>query len=261
VASMNTETAMTVGELAGLSGLTVRTLHHYDELGLVVPGARSAAGYRLYGDAEVERLQEVLFYRELGFGLDQIKAMLAEAAHDRHDALVRQRRLLEAKTERTLALIDAIDRAIDAERNGMKLSKEEMLEVFGDFDPGEYEEEAKERWGDTDAYQASTHRTSEYTKEDWLTISREADEINQAFIALMEAGEPADGAPAMDLAEQHRRHISSWFYDCSFEIHAGLGRLYVEDGRFTENIDRAAPGLARYLSEAIAANAVRGGSA
>lgn len=248
---------MTVGELARLSGLTVRTLHHYDELGLVVPGARSDAGYRLYGDHEVEQLQEVLFYRELGFGLDQIKTMLAEPGHDRRDALVRQRRMLEAKAERTLALIDAIDLAIEAERNGMKLTNEEMLEVFGDFDPSEHEDEARERWGDTDAYQESMRRTNSYSKEDWAVISREADEINQGLVALMEAGEPADGAAAMELAEQHRSHISRWFYDCSPEIHAGLGRMYVEDPRFTESIDKAAPGLARYLSEAIAANAGR----
>lgn len=251
---METKTAMTVGELAGLSGLTVRTLHHYDELGLVVPGARSSAGYRLYGDTEVERLQEVLFYRELGFGLDQIRAMLAEPGHDRHEALVRQRRLLEAKAERMLELVDAIDRAIEAERIGMKLTKEEMLEVFGDFDPTEYEDDARQRWGDTDAYRESTRRTNNYTKEDWLAISREADEINQGLVALMEAGEPSDGAAAMDLAERHRQHITRWFYECSPEIHADLGRMYVEDQRFTENIDKTAPGLARYFSEAIAAN-------
>jgi MerR family transcriptional regulator, thiopeptide resistance regulator len=254
---MATETAMTVGELARMAGLTVRTLHHYDELGLVVPGARSGAGYRLYGDAEVERLQEVLFYRELGFGLDEIRVMLADPGHDRRDALARQRQLLEVKAERALALIDAIDRAIDAERSGMKLTNEEMLEVFGDFDPSAYEVEVRERWGDTEAYRESARRTGSYAKEDWQRMAAEADEINQGLIALMEAGAPADGAAAVDLAEQHRQHISRWFYDCTAEIHAGLGRMYLEDRRFKENIDKAAPGLAVYLSEAIAANAAR----
>lgn len=254
---METQTAMTVGEIARLAGLTVRTLHHYDELGLVVPGARSGAGYRLYGDAEVERLQEVLFYRELGFGLDQIATLLAERGYDRLGALLEQRRMLEAKAARTHTLIEAVDRAIAAEGSGMKLSKEEMLEVFGDFDPTQYEDEARERWGDTDAYQESMRRTGNYSKEQWLALRDEADEINQAFIALMDAGAPADGAEAMDVAERHRQHISRWFYDCSREIHAGLGRMYVEDARFTENIDRAEPGLARYMAEAITANARR----
>jgi DNA-binding transcriptional MerR regulator len=248
---------MTIGEIARLAGVTVRTLHHYDEIGLVVPTDRTDAGYRLYGYREVARLQEVLFFRELGFGLDEIRTIVEEPGYDRQTALANQRGLLEAKAERLLTMVDAVDAAIDAERRGITMNQEEMLEVFGDFDPTEYEQEARERWGDTDAYKQSARRTARYTKQDWERLGVEAAEINDAFIALMESGEPATSTEAMEVAERHRAHISKWFYECSLEIHQGLGQMYVADHRFTKNIDKAKEGLAAYMSEAIAANAAR----
>jgi MerR family transcriptional regulator, thiopeptide resistance regulator len=252
---MDTDTVLTVGDLARLAGLTIRTLHHYDEIGLVVPATRTDAGYRLYGRREVERLQEVLVLRELGFGLDEIKAIVDTPGYDRTEALHRQRTLLEAKAQRMLEMIDAVDTIIEKERQGMKISDEDMLEVFGEFDPNEYEAEVEERWGATDAYRESTRRASSYTKQDWETLGAEADEISAEFLELMDAGVAADSPEATAVAERHRAHISKWFYDCTPEIHAGLGRMYVADSRFTENIDKAGPGLAQYMSEAIAANA------
>jgi DNA-binding transcriptional MerR regulator len=248
------ETDMTVGEVARLAGLTVRTLHHYDEIGLLVPAERASSGYRLYRRIEVERLQEVLLFRELGFGLEAIKEIVNRPGYDRTSALLRQRELLEAKAERLLEMISALDAVVESERQGMAMNNEEMLEVFDGFDPGEYEAEAREHWGGTDAYQESARRTAAYTEEDWEQMGREADEINAAFLVLMEAGAPADSAEAMALAERHRSHISKWFYECTPEIHTGLGSMYVADSRFTENIDKAGEGLARYLSDAIAAN-------
>ena len=137
------------------------------------------------------------------------------------------------------------------------MSNEDMLEVFGDFDPAEYEDEAKERRGDTDAYKQSAQRTARYTKDDWKAVQAGVDGIYQGLVKLMTAGKPADDPEAMDLAEQHRLHISRRFYDCSKEMHAGLGQMYVADVRFKENIDKAGEGLAEYLSAAIAANTAR----
>jgi DNA-binding transcriptional MerR regulator len=249
-----TETDLTVGEVARLAGLTVRTLHHYDEIGLLVPAERTNAGYRLYRRSEVERLQEVLLFRELGFGLEAIKEIVNRPGYDRTAALLRQRELLEAKAERLLEMIDAVDVVVESERQGMAMNNEEMLEVLDGYVPAEYEAEVRERWGETGAYQESVRRTATYTKQEWEQMGREADEINDAFLALMEAGAPADSAEAMALAERHRSHISKWFYECTPEMHTGLGSMYVADSRFTENIDKAGEGLARYLSDAIAAN-------
>ena len=128
---------------------------------------------------------------------------------------------------------------------------------FGHFDPDEHEAEVRERWGDTDAYRQSARRTAGYGKPDWEQLERESDEIYAALAALLEAGVAPDSAAAGNLAERHRAHITRWFYDCTPAIHAGLGEMYMADPRFTAGLDRHAPGLARFLADAIAANAAR----
>lgn len=248
---MSTKT-LTVGEVAGLAKVTIRTLHHYDDIGLVVP-ERTDSGYRIYGDPQIDRLQEVLFFRELGFSLNEITRIVGEPTYARDSALLRQRKLLEAKTERLMAMLDAIDRAIESDTTGEIMNYEEKLEVFGDFDPAEYEDEAKERWGESDAYKQSVKRTSQYTKVDWLRNKAEVSEIYAAFVALMSNSVPPASAEAAEVVERHRAHISHWYYDCTKEIHAGLGQMYVADPRFTKNIDKHGEGLATYMSEAIAA--------
>ena len=246
---------LTVGAVSDLAGVTVRTLHHYDEIGLVVPAGRTGSGYRTYGPAEIERLQEVLFFRELGFPLEEIKTMVESPAYTRAATLQHQRRLLEQRADRLLTMMDAIDRAVLAERTGVQMSSEDILEVFGDFDPVEHEEEVKQRWGETEAYKQSAQRTARYTKQDWENRKAEADGINRAFLALLADGTPATDSAAMAVAEEHRAHISRWSYDCSVESHAGLGRMYTADERFRKNIDKAGEGLAVYMAAAIAANA------
>lgn len=258
---MKTESPLTVGALARLAGVTVRTLHHYDEIGLVSPAEHTDAGYRLYRRAEIERLQEVLFFRELGFGLAEIRRIIGDPEYRRDQALARHREMLLARADRLLGMVDLIDKVIDSYEKGTEMSTEEMLEVFEGFDPADFEAEAEERWGGTGAYEESSRRTRNYTKEDWELLKTEARAIDERLLALMAGGIEADSIEAMDLAESHRAHISKWFYECTPEIHAGLGKMYVSDHRFTANIDKTAEGLAEYLSEAIAANFVRSGSA
>jgi DNA-binding transcriptional MerR regulator len=243
----------TIGAVARLAGISIRTLHHYDDIGLLTPGGRSDSGYRLYRNRDLERLQQILLLRELGMGLDEIARVLDDPAYDRLEALRAQRTRLERSRKRMTRLIAAVDAAISAAEEGRTMTPEESLEVFGDFDPSQYEDEVKERWGDTDAYRESARRTKASTKQDWLQIGVESDALNQAFIALMDAGVAANSPEATAVAERHRGHISKWFYPCSPEIHAGLGQMYVADPRFTENIDKAKSGLAQYMSDAIAA--------
>lgn len=257
VGAVTTSDALTVGAVARLAGITIRTLHHYDEIGLVVPDGRTESGYRLYDRGAVERLQEVLFFRELGFALDEIKEIVTQPTYDRGVALERQRALLEAQADRILTMIDAVTTAAESHKRGINMSNEEMLEVFGDFDPAEHDAEVDERWGKTDTYKQSAQRTSRYTKQDWEKLRQEADAINQRFLVLMADGTAAETAAAMDVAEEHRAHITQWFYECSKAIHAGLGQMYIADHRFRESIDKAGEGLAGYMSAAIAANAAR----
>jgi len=132
-----------------------------------------------------------------------------------------------------------------------------MREVFGSFNPADHAEEARERWGDTDAYRQSVERTARYDREQWLRIRAEEEQITMQLASAMARGVPPASAAAMDLVEQHRLHISRWFYDCDHAIHRGLGELYIADPRFARHYDRVSPGLAAYIRDAIAANADR----
>jgi len=233
----------------------VRALHHYDEIGLVSPSGRSEAGYRLYDEGDLERLQQVLFYRELGFALENIREVMAAPEFDHAAALREQRRLLEEQGDRLRAMIDAVDAAIAAHEGGYAMSDDEMFEVFGEFDPKQHEAEAEERWGGNEAFQQSAARTKQYRKEDWERIKAEVDAINAAFADAMTAGVPATSTGAMEIAERHRQHISRWFYDCSPELHRGLGEMYVQDERFTATYEAVRPGLGQYVHDAVVANA------
>lgn len=256
---MDTIEHKTVGEISRLAGITVRTLHHYDEIGLVSPSGRTDSGYRLYGRADIERLQEVLLFRELDLGLGEIKEIIDAPAYHREAVLHQQRERLVARAERLLDIADAVERTINAQQTGAEMTAEEILEVFGDFDPGEYRAEAEERWGGTEAYADSMRRTASYTAADWRKLRAEAAAIDRELLELKAAGVPPTSAEAMDLAERHRGHITTWFYECTPEIHAGLGQMYVADERFRKNIDRAGKGFAGYLAAAIEANGRRAG--
>jgi len=140
---------------------------------------------------------------------------------------------------------------------GLKLKPEERFEVFGDFVPEDHEAEARSRWGSSPAFAESQRGVAEYSKDDCLRLKKEAAAIVEAMAAAMRASVPADSVQAMDLAERHRQHITRWFYDCSYDIHRGLGEMYVADPRFTGNYDTVVPGLAAYLRDAILANARR----
>ena len=136
---------------------------------------------------------------------------------------------------------------------GISLTPEEQLEVFGPETPAKYEAEAKERWGHTAAWRESQRRAAAYSKEDWVEIKAQADANLVAFAEAMTAGEPATSATARQLAEEHRGHISRWFYECSPAMHARLAELYISDPRFAAHYDKVAPGLAQYVHDAVRA--------
>jgi DNA-binding transcriptional MerR regulator len=247
----------TVGAVARLAHVSVRALRHYDELGLLRPSRRTEAGYRLYTSKDLERLQQVLFYKELGFGLEEIRGLMTSPAFDRQVALVAQRRAVATQALRLEALLGLIDRTLAALEGETQMSDEELFEVFGDFDPSEHEDEVRERWGDTAAYRESARRTRGYTKEDWARFKAESDALNADIAALMSSGAPPDDQQAMDAAERHRLQIDRWFYPCPPGMHVALGRMYVADPRFAATYEQIRPGMARYLCAAIAANAER----
>ncbi|WP_326803479.1 MerR family transcriptional regulator [Streptomyces sp. NBC_01788] len=246
-----------VGQVAGFAGVTVRTLHHYDDIGLLVPGERSHAGHRRYGDADLDRLQQILFYRELGFPLEEVAALLDDPEADPAAHLRRRHELLTARIEKLKEMAAAVEHAMEARRMGIDLTPEERFEVFGDHDPEKYADEVRQRWGGTEAYRQSQRRTASYTKEDWKRLTVEQDAIHRRMAELLDAGTPARSEAAMDVAEAHRRFISGSYYDCGHEMHSCLAQMYVADPRFTATYEKIRPGLAAYLHDAILANAER----
>lgn len=155
------------------------------------------------------------------------------------------------------AVLGLIDKTLRSLKEGTTMTKEEMFEVFGGFDPSEYEDEVKERWGDTEAYKESARRTKSYTKQDWERFMAESEQVNAAIASLFDEGIAPDDPRALDAVERHRLLIDRWFYPCSHEMHAELGRMYVADPRFRATYERIRPGMAHYVSSAIAANAAR----
>ena len=164
---------MNVAEVAALAGVTVRTLHHYDRIGLLSPSGRTAAGYRRYSAADLDRLHQVLLYRELGFPLEEVAALLDDPDADPAEHLRRQHRLLRDRLERTQAMVAAVEKEMEARQMGISLTPEERFEVFGDWLPEEYAAEAEEKWGDTEVWAQSQRRKTAMTKEDWLRVKAE----------------------------------------------------------------------------------------
>lgn len=237
-----------------MSGVTVRTLHHYEQVGLLEPSARSAAGYRLYSRDDLFRLQQILMWRELGFALEQIRNILDDPGFDRRHALVKQRQELLRRVEQSNAMIRSIDLAIETLKGDEKMNAKEL---FDGFDHSQYEDEAKQRWGDTAAYRESARRTKKYSERDWLRIKTEGNSILDGLAEKMKAGATAAQDDVVVLAEQHRLHIDRWFYPCTHEHHQALADMYLADERFASNIDKHGDGLTQFLADAIHENASR----
>ncbi|MCW2920526.1 MAG: transcriptional regulator [Thermoleophilia bacterium] len=253
----------TVAQVAKLAGITVRTLHHYDQIGLLAPSARSDAAYRLYSEADVTRLREILTWRRLDVPLAQIAQLLDDPAIDRDEVLRRQRSLVARRIDELRGLEAAIDRALDhtAETGATMDTDQDIIDALGGFDPADHDAEARERWGDTDAFRESTRRTKEYTADDWRRSKVEAESIHEALAALWQAGADPAGDEALAQAEAFRAHVTRWFYDCPPELLRGLGEMYVADPRFTATYDgphgeRA--GFAAWVRDAWAARADQG---
>lgn len=242
----------TVSKAADIAGVSVRTLHYYDEIGLLSPSERTDAGYRLYSEDDLLRLAQVGFFKEMGFELDRIADLLAAPDFDRVAALEMQQRFLSDRVDALKRQIDAIAQAIAHEKGTkMDLSDETVKEVFGEFDPREYEAEVEERWGDTDAYKESQRRAATYGKDDWARIQAEGAANNERLAGLFAEGRPADDPDVQAAVHEHWRQINDNFYPCSMDIYVGLADMYVADPRFKATYEKIQPGFAEKLSQAM----------
>jgi DNA-binding transcriptional MerR regulator len=236
----------TVHEVAKLTGISVRTLHYYDEIGLLLPSETTEAGYRLYDDTALERLQQILFFRELEFPLKNIAQIMGSPSFDQRKAMENHRNLLLLKRQRLDGLLHLVDDILKGEQE-MSFKEFDRTEI--ENTQKKYAKEAEERWGGTDAYAESATKTKAYTKEDWARIQSEAQKIHEAFAASMEKA-PRDPA-VQKLVKDWQDHITQNYYTCTNEILAGLGEMYVADERFTKNINQYGKGLALFMSIAI----------
>ena len=234
-----------IKEFAVLTGVSVRTLHYYDETGLLVPAfVDETTGYRFYDEASLLRMQEILFYRELDFSLKSIGEILSSANYDKRKALNAQKQLLTLKKERLERLISAIDGAVKGEN---------VMKAFDNSEFERYKAEAKEKWGNTDAYKEHEERSRNYSKQKWNDLAEKMDEIMAEFSVCMGKGAVPASAEAQELVKKLQSHISENYYLCTNEILAGLGQMYVADERFRNNIDKHAEGTAVFIREAITA--------
>jgi DNA-binding transcriptional MerR regulator len=234
---------MQIKEFAEFTGVSVRTLHYYDEIGLLKPAfVDSTTGYRFYDGGSLLRMQQILFLRELDFPLKRIAEILASPDYDREASLKEQKSLLILKKERLERLIRAIDDAVEGEN------------VMGAFDNREFEKykaEAQEKWGKTEAYKEHTEKTGDYSKQKWNALAGEMDRIMAEFALCMKKGETPNSAEAQQLVKALQAHITGSYYNCTNEILAGLGQMYVADERFKNNIDRHGEGTAEFICDAI----------
>jgi DNA-binding transcriptional MerR regulator len=237
---------MTVHEVAKLAGVSERTLRYYDHAGLFPPAATSPAGYRLYGEADLELLQRILFLRELDFPIKEITPMLAAEVNDRQQAIQKHRELLEQKKRRLQGLINLCERLLKGE-DTMSLQEFDQTDVENLRDA--YAREAKERWGETSAYRESARRTAAYGDREWNEVKAESEAILKEFASLV-GSDPTSPAVRAALAKW-QAHISARYYPCTDEILAGLGIMYTADERFQKTMDAYGAGTAQLVSEAI----------
>lgn len=241
----------TVNKLATLAGISVRTLHYYDEVGLLKPTKIEKNGYRQYGQNEILRLQQILFFRELDFSIDEIKRIMSSPSFDMKQALLDHRHMIELKKKRLNGLIKTIDKTLIQLEKNTPMDEQDLKETydtFGEDTVKKYAEEVKQRWGHTDAYKQSMERYAKLTKEDIEKYKKDAD------IFMKKAAEVSvHGALSPEFQEiiaQHFNSLSTW-YEPNFEMYRGLAKMYVEDPRFEAYYEKYKPGLAKIFSEAM----------
>lgn len=234
---------MRISEVAKLTGITVRTLHYYDEIGLLKPSEITEAGYRLYSREDLEILQQILFFRELDFPLSQIKEIMNNPNYDKEEALKKQKELLIQQRQRIEGLIKLIEKRIEGDNN-MSFKEFDMNEI--EENKKKYAKEVKERWGTSKAYEESEKKTSSYNKEKWGDINQETSEIFKGFAELRNSDPGSE--EVQELVRRWQKYITDNFYTCTNEILSGLGLMYVEDERFKENLDKNGEGTAKLMA-------------
>ena len=238
---------MKINEVAKLSGVTVRTLHYYDEIGLLKPRRVTEAGYRVYDKESLQKLQQILFFRELDFSLKDIKEIMLNPNYDKGEALKNQRDLITKKRDRLNRLIKLLNKSIEGDKN-MSFKEFDVTEI--EQAKNKYAKEVKERYGKTDAYKEYAEKSKGYDKNKWDNIMKSCDGIMAEFAENMD--KKYDSKEVQELVCKWQKYITDNFYECTKQILSCLGMMYVGDERFKNNIDKHSVGTAQFISQAIA---------
>lgn len=243
----------TINKLGRMAGVTARTLRYYDGIGLLKPARINSSGYRIYGKEQVERLQQIMFYRELGVGLDEIKMILSDPAFNRLFALENHLRKLRNEKRQLATLIANVEKTILAEKGETEMKDEERFEGFKrkmvEENESKYGEEIRGNYGD-ETVDRSNAKVMGMTKEQYAQAEKLSAELNETLKAALEQGDPA-GELAQKACELHKQWLMFFWDGYSKEAHMGLGQMYVDDGRFTAYYDKIAPGCAEFFRDAI----------
>ncbi len=245
---MNTKSTYTINQLAKLAGVTRRTLHYYDEVGLLRPEAYGDNGYRYYGEQAALRLQQILFYRELGLSLEQVKAALNRPDFDLEAALQGHKRALLERAERLMRLVDTVEKTLLHLRGEIEMSQKDFYSGFDEAQQKAHEQEARRRWG-SDQVDESSKRWASYSREQKNAILAENHEITLGIAANMEKGHASPEVQGW--IDRWYRAINAHFYTCSLDVFEALGHGYVEDPAFTATYEAIRVGLAAFMEQAM----------
>ncbi|SEU12124.1 DNA-binding transcriptional regulator, MerR family [Lacrimispora sphenoides] len=244
----------TINKLAKLAGVSTRTLRYYDELGLLSPARVSSNGYRIYGQKEIDRLQQILFYRELGVSLEEIRNILASKDFDGLSALESHLTALLARREQLNLLVANVEKTIKTMKGEMIMSDQEKFEGFlqklVDHNEHQYGEEARAKYGD-ERVNRSNAKVLNMSKEQFTELERLTEDLNETLKAAFEQGDPASEL-AQKACKLHKRWLCFYWDDYSKEAHKGVTQMYVDDPRFTAYYDKISPGCAAFLRDAVA---------
>lgn len=243
----------TVQKLAQMAGVSARTLRYYDEIGILTPARINSSGYRIYGQAEVDRLQQILFYRELGVGLERIKDIVSAPSFDGTKALREHREKLLEKREQLDVLISNVDKTIALTEGRIIMSDKEKFEGFKqklvDDNEAKYGKEIREKYGNT-TVNKSNQKVKGMSQEQYNEVTKLATEVIETLHAAFKTGDTA-GELAQKTANLHRQWLCYYWDSYSKEAHAGLAQMYVDDPRFMAYYDEKQPGAAEFLRDAV----------
>ena len=243
----------TIQRLASLAGVSTRTLRYYDEIGILKPARINSSGYRIYGQEEVNRLQQILFYRELGVGLDSIKEIVTAPSFDGAKALREHREKLLEKREQLDLLIANVDKTIAFTEERITMSNKEKFEGFKkkivEDNEKKYGKEIREKYG-KESVKASKAKVMNMTEEEYQEVTALAEQLLTTLAEAFKTGDPA-GEVAQKAAYLHKQWLTYYWKEYSKEAHAGLAQMYVDDERFTAYYDKEQPGTAVFLRDAI----------